>query len=113
MGKWVKTNSEAIFGTKRWTTFSEGVTNGKRDLSLPTEFWFSAKDDTVYAMSLVPGTGRVRILSLNESAGKVTQVRLLGGNQPLQWTQTDAALEIDFDGIATGPNGYAVGVTLK
>ena len=55
---------------------SEGVTNVTRDSSLPTEFWFSTKDDQVYAMSLVPGAGRVRILALNESAGTVTQAAI-------------------------------------
>ena len=43
MGAWVNTNSDAIFGTKRWTTFSEGVTKIKDSPSKPTEFWFSAK----------------------------------------------------------------------
>ena len=113
MGVWVKTNAEAIFGTTRWTTFCEGITNVKSDSSLPTEFWFSAKDDKVYAMSLVPGADRVRILSLNKYSGKVTHVRLLGSEKSLKWTQNAAALEIDFDGVETGDNGYAVEVTLK
>ena len=78
----------------------------------PTEFWFSAKDDKVYAMSLVPGQGKVRILSLNESAGKVTKVRLLGSDEGIAWTQNAEALELDFDGIKTGNQGYAVEVTL-
>ncbi|MFC1764278.1 alpha-L-fucosidase C-terminal domain-containing protein, partial [Planctomycetota bacterium] len=91
----------------------EGVTDVRNATSLPTEFWFSAKDDKVYAMSLVPGQGRVKILSLNSSAGKVTGLRLLGSNQSLKWTQNADALEIDFTGVKTGPNGYAVEVTLK
>ena len=111
MGDWVKTNSEAIFGTKRWTTFSEGVTNAKSNTSLPTEFWFSAKGQNVYAMSLAPADGRIKILSLNESAGKVTQVRLLGENRNLQWTQTSDSLEVDFNDVATGPNGFALAIT--
>ncbi|TWU34598.1 Alpha-L-fucosidase [Novipirellula aureliae] len=113
MGDWVKTNSEAIFGTTRWTIFSEGVSKVQSDSSLSTEFWFSAKDDTVYAMSLAPAEGRVQIHALNESAGQVSQVRLLDGNQNLPWTQNAEALEIDFGSVATGPNGYAVAVTIK
>lgn len=112
MGHWVKTNSEAVFGTGRWTTFSEGVTKVKSDSSLPTEFWFSSKGDTVYVMSLAPAKGPVKILSLNSSAGKVAQVRLLGDNQNLKWTQTSEALEVDFDDVVTGANGYALAVTL-
>ena len=110
MGAWIKTNSEAIFGTTRWTTFSEGVTKIKDSTSKPTEFWFSAKDDAVYAMSLVPGKGGVQILSLKQSAGQITGVRLLGSDQQLKWEQTDKALEVDFTGVETGVNGYALKV---
>ncbi|MFC1763465.1 alpha-L-fucosidase C-terminal domain-containing protein, partial [Planctomycetota bacterium] len=98
----------------------EGVTDVRNATSLPTEFWFSlrrgsgqgAKDDKVYAMSLVQGQGRVQILSLNKSAGKVTKVRLLGSDKNLKWAQNATALEIDFDGVKTNVNGYALEVTL-
>jgi len=113
MGSWVKTNADAIFGTTRWSTFSEGVTNVASASPVPTEFWFSARDDKVYAMSLVPGTDRVRILSLQQSAGTIANVRLLGSSQQLKWTQTDKALELDFAGIETGDHGYAVEITLE
>jgi alpha-L-fucosidase len=62
-------------------------------------------------MSLVPAGDTVRILSLNRSAVKVTQLRLLGSNVSLEWMQSDEALEIDFSGIQTGANGFAVEVT--
>jgi alpha-L-fucosidase len=102
MGDWVKTNADAIFGTSRWTTFKEG-----------DSFWFSAKGDQVYAMSLTPASGTVRIQSLKTASGSVVNVRLLGSDQPMKWAQTGDALEIDFDGVETGANGYAVEVTLS
>lgn len=113
MGVWVKTNADAIFGTTRWTTFSENVAIVNSASSVPAEFWFSAKDDKVYAMSVAPGAGRVRILSLNKSAGKVTHVWLLGSDKSMKWMQSAEALEIDFNGVETGDNGYAVEITLK
>jgi alpha-L-fucosidase len=111
MGVWVKTNADAIFGTNRWTTFNEGVTNVKSASSTPTEFWFSTKDNRVYAMSLAPAVGRVRIHSLREAAGKATHVRLLGSDKRVNWTQDAEALEIDFAGLDTGDHGYAVEIT--
>ena len=108
MGEWVKTNADAIFGTNRWTTFSEGVDQIKDSPSLPTEFWFSARDNKVYAMSLTPGDGVVRILSLNQSVGPITHLRLLGSDQQLKWKQTDEALEIDLTDVETGMDGYAL-----
>jgi alpha-L-fucosidase len=120
MGAWVRTNAEAIFGTTRWTTFHEGGTGPGAAKKAPAnaepsaaEFWFSAKGDKVYAMSLAPAVELVQIHSLQQSAGTVVNVRLLGSAQRLKWSQNDQALELDFQGVVTGVNGYAVEVTLK
>ncbi|MDQ8179555.1 alpha-L-fucosidase [Pelagicoccus sp. SDUM812005] len=118
MGKWVKTNSEAIFGTRRWTKFNENVQpsvrgRGKQPVSNGKEFWFSAKGDAVYAMSLADPGDKARIQSLGAEAGKVTSVRLLGSERELKWKQSDKALEVDLSGIEIGPNGYALKVILK
>ncbi|MEN8734617.1 MAG: alpha-L-fucosidase, partial [Lentimonas sp.] len=113
MGQWVKVNEAAVFGTTRWTTFNEGVKAVKNTKSEATEFWFSAKEDKVYAMSLARAPDTVRIQSLNQSAGSVTGLRLLGSDQSLHWSQTADALEINFNGIETTTNGYALEVVLK
>lgn len=112
MGEWVKINSDAIFGTSRWATFREGVNKVNNSDSQPTEFWFSAKGDKVYAMSLAPTVGVSRIQSLNTSVGEVTEIRLLGSDANLTWNQTAEALEFDLTGLAMGANGYALEVTL-
>ncbi|MCM2369627.1 alpha-L-fucosidase [Aporhodopirellula aestuarii] len=113
MGQWVHTNADAIFGTNRWTTFSEGVTQIKNVSSLPTEFWFSVKGNKVYAMSLAPPNDATRIFSLNQSAGQITQLRLLGSDTSLTWKQTSEALEIDFSNVQTSENGYALEATFN
>ncbi|MCP5535508.1 MAG: alpha-L-fucosidase [Akkermansiaceae bacterium] len=113
MGTWVKTNADAIFGTTRWTTFREGVIHTKTPKSLVTEFWFSARGDKVYAMSLAPAPPQIRILALNESAGKVTGLRLLGSDKSIQWKQTDESLEVDLTGVTTSSHGYVLEVILK
>ena len=106
MGVWVKNNADAIFGTTRWTTFHEAGSKQKQSKAAsPDEFWFSAKGDKVYAMSLAPGAGTVRILSLKKSTGKALNVRLLGSDKSMKWIQTDEALEIDFTGVETSDNG--------
>ena len=65
-------------------------------------------NDKVYAMSLVPAESVVRIKALNQSAGQIVQLRLLGSDQQLKWKQTDEALEVDFTDIETSANGYAL-----
>ena len=108
MGRWVKTNADAIFGTTRWTRFNENVNPGKGAESVQGEFWFSAKGDKVFAMSIMPAPKMVRIESLNVSSGKVSALRLLGSDTTLKWKQTDQALEIDFSGIKTDANGFVI-----
>ncbi|WP_168432902.1 alpha-L-fucosidase [Pontiella sulfatireligans] len=112
MGEWVKVNSEAIFGTTRWTLFSENVNPKKGVESVPGEFWFSAKDNCVYAMSLTPAPENVRVESLNITSGKVTALRLLGNDSTLKWKQTNEALEINFTGIKPDTNGFVIEATL-
>ena len=51
--------------------------------------------------------------SSDKSVGEVLRVRLLGSDKSLKWTQNDQALEIDFRGVETGVNGYAVEVALS
>ncbi len=113
MGKWVKTNADAVYGTTRWTKFTENVNPKKGAVSVPGEFWFTAKGNKVYAMSITPAAETVRVESLNKSAGSVTAVRLLGSDMKLKWTQSDDALEIDFSGIATDADGFVVEATLE
>lgn len=111
MGEWVKTNREAIFGTTRWTTFSEGVKKVKDSESKPTEFWFSAKGDTVYVMSLYGAANLASIKALNRSAGKVRSVKVLGSSQSVNWTQSDEALHVQLSDQKIGENGYALEVS--
>ena len=101
MGKWVKTNADAIYGTTRWSRFKEGE-----------DIWFTAKGNKVYAMSITPAPETVRVGSLNSSVGKVERVRLLGSDATLKWKQTATALEIDFSDIETDENGFVVETTL-
>lgn len=113
MGAWIQTNSDAIFGTSRWTTFSEGVTAIKKTASKPTEFWFSAKKNKVYAMALASAEPKTKIFSFSLSAGRITQLRMLGSDHQLEWKQTNESLEIDFTDVETPANGYALEATFE
>ncbi len=55
----------------------------------------------------------VGIQSFERSSGKISCVRLLGSDKSMKWTQTAQALQIDFTGIETGTNGYAIEVALE
>jgi len=125
MGQWIKTNSEAIFGTTRWVTQSEGEDElllngtGHREqqgftrIFTQKDFWFTAKNNKVYAMSLVPAVGEVTVKSLKLSVGEIASVKLLGSSVDLSWRQTNESLIIDFSGVKTDDKGYAIEVLLK
>lgn len=125
MGQWIKTNSAAIYGTSPWKVQREGENEaflkgtGHREekgfsrLFTQQDFWFTARDNKVYAMSLVPAIGKVMIKSLNTNAGEIQSVKLLGSEVDLSWQQTADSLVIDFTEIKTAENGYAIKVLLN
>ena len=116
VGVWMKTNGEAIYGSKAWKVYGEGQLdkNGKI-LKLPghalkqqhADFPFTSKDirftvgknSSFYAFCMKspqPGE-KVIIKSMGKKSGlimKVKQVSLLGYNGKIKWHQTNEALEI-------------------
>lgn len=125
VGKWMKVNGNAIYGSSRWLIPHEGqsetelkgtghrAARGFARNFTTSDFWFTAKEDMVYAISLVQAGDEAIIKSLNKEAGDISGVRLLGSNQAIEWVQTDEGLLIDFQGVKTGPHGYAVEVSFK
>jgi len=111
MGKWVKANEDAVYGTSRWKIFTENVQLARNAENAEGEFWFSAKGNKVYAMTLTAAPKKVEILSLSSKAGKITKLRLLTGKELKNWKQTKRHLVIDFDGVHTRPEGYVVEAT--
>lgn len=112
IGSWMKINGEAIYGTHKWTTVKEGPTridmksteyraNNKFDFSFtPEDYWFTAKDNKVYVISLTtPTTGTVSVKSLFSCHEKIKRIELLGTKGLLTWKprgdQVDITLPIN------------------
>ncbi|MCP4753486.1 MAG: alpha-L-fucosidase [Proteobacteria bacterium] len=88
MGRWLKTNGEAIFETRPWKV-AEGETTEK------IEVRFTEKNDDLYAILMdTPKHGEIRILGLQAASG--TTVRLLGSRGHLAWEQCGSDLRIVF-----------------
>jgi alpha-L-fucosidase len=122
MGEWIEVNSEAIYGTTRWKIPNEGqeetllegtshrATKGFTRNFTSKDFWFTAKNNKVYAISLVNPSGTISILALGKKAGTIKNVRILGCKKQVEWKQTEIGLEINVNGVKSKENGFAVEV---
>jgi alpha-L-fucosidase len=111
IGAWMKTNGEAIYGTRPWKVFGEGpamesapkietqgFNEGKGKPFTAEDFRFTAKGDVIYAITLGVPKADVKIQSFAEGqniGGQIMTVELLGGG-PVAWRQDADALVIEL-----------------
>ena len=96
IGAWMKTNGEAIYGSRMYTVFGEGA--GIR-------FTQSKDGKTRYVFLFdFPEGGKV-VLSKISAAPKST-VRMLGSGQPLRFAQTAAGLEVNIPASAKAASSH-------
>jgi len=133
VGKWLKTNGEAIYDTRRWTVHHEGPTRAnisgtedRRDKGFDVDitgedFWFTSKGADVYAISLVPPpeskaankrSRRITIRSLNSKACGVQRVEVLGlGGVPFE--QSGEGLSVRLPAGFSPEYGFVVKATVS
>jgi alpha-L-fucosidase len=114
IGRWLKTNGEAVYGTRPWAVYGEGPTevvggsfnDTKRPAFTARDFRFTTREGILYAIALAPPDQKVTVKSLATSAthakGRVRGVRLLGHEGAVDWTQDASGLNIS---IPNGPPG--------
>lgn len=124
VGAWVKINQEAVYGSSRWKILNEGQKEtllegtghraniGFHKTFTSKDFWFTTKNNNVYAISLVPASGKILIRSFNNSIGKIQSVSILGSETNVEWKQTEIGLEVNLAGIESNKNGFVVKVAL-
>lgn len=117
LGKWLKTNGEAIYDTRHWVRWGEGdakSTAGYMTDRVATKYSahdirFTTKDDALYAISLDWEAGAdLTIRSLAAANGtdiKIKSVSLVGSTEEVKWKQTPQGLTITYP--KNKPTDYA------
>ena len=108
IGTWLKTNGEAIYGSRPWLVYGEGPTKVTSSAKSSDQQEFTAEDirftthnGALYAIALGwPKSGELRVHSLWKGnpylTGSVCGVTLLGADQGISWRQTADGLYIEL-----------------
>ncbi len=106
IGAWLRTNGEAIYGTRPWKVYGEGPTEvtggpfGERERPPFTsqDIRFTTKGDTLYAIILGQPTGPVTIRSLGSHLKlypqRIGTVEVLGWPGPVTWVREPQGLVV-------------------
>ena len=113
IGKWLKTNGEAIYGTHAWRIAAEGPTKMREGMFTDNEgydytredFRFTMKGSDIYAVCLAyPEDGKICIKSLKNGSPHTitTDVEVLGFDEKPKWTRDDEGLHIETSNVSSG-----------
>jgi len=116
IGKWLKVNGDAIYGTRCWKKLGEGdaeSTKGSFSDNTATAYTardmrFTTKGNDFFAIVLNWDDAGVLVKSLdkyNISDAKILNVQLLGSNEKIEWQLTEEGLKLSFP--QTKPCVYA------
>jgi alpha-L-fucosidase len=124
IGRWLRANGEAIYGTRPWYLYGQGPTTIKAGSFGENEakpfssqdIRFTRKGNTLYVICLDKPAETVTIASLGKSAApgtEVAEIRLLGAPEALVWSRDDANLTIRMPTTIPGEYAFAFAVRLQ
>jgi alpha-L-fucosidase len=118
VGSWLKTNGEAIYGTRPWKIYGEGPTKIVEGAFHDTEaqpftdrdFRFTTRKDALYACELGwPAGGEAVIHSFAEGqldGRKVASVSLLGSPSPISFDVQNDGVHLRLPATPPGKSAY-------
>ncbi|MXV06296.1 MULTISPECIES: alpha-L-fucosidase [unclassified Xanthomonas] len=121
IGKWLKTNGEAIYDSTPWRTYGEGPTevvggtfqDTKTKPYTPEDFRFTTGHGALYAIELGwPADGKALIRSLKPADG-VRGVTLLATGKPVPFEQRTDGLHLRLPAKPVGEHAYVFRIDLS
>ncbi len=120
IGAWLKTNGEAIYGSRVWRRYGEGptqVVDGQFSDSIKKnftsqDFRFTTADGYLYAIAMkCSGDGEycIRSLGIQDASrqanfhGIILDVEVLGCSEKPQWSRDEKGLHISSGFVGDGP----------
>jgi alpha-L-fucosidase len=124
IGRWLKINGEAIYGSRPWKIFGEGPTqvvegsfaDTKRKAFTGQDIRFTTKERRLYAIDLAwPENAKLVVKSLaqihGQKQGNVKSVRLLGHSGKLDWKQSTEGLVVTLPARRPCEHAFAFEIT--
>lgn len=108
IGRWLKTNGEAIYGSRPWYIFGEGPTKQEKSgmflnkiIYTPQDIRFTTRGTVIYACVLGwPGNNKTITLTsftkkkLRDNLPKVSKVSILGCEEAIHFVQNDEGIHL-------------------
>lgn len=124
IGQWLSVNGEAIYSTRPWKVFGEGLTrvesgsfsDTKRSAFTSRDIRFTVNKDRLYAIVMAPpDDGKVVIQSLSDSLRLYPQaiesVELLGYRGAVEWFRGEEGLTITLPSDYSAQGAFAFRIT--
>jgi alpha-L-fucosidase len=123
MGQWLEANGEAIYGTRPWIAYGEGLADyegghfkeSRESIYGPADIRFTTKPNTLYAILLDWPGEKVLIKSLHSNEprlGKIKKVTLLGYKEKLQWSRDENGLQVQLPKTKFGDHAWVLKIHL-